>query len=64
MTYKDKWKIVEYVAKLIWAVSRLCIMIVIWLYIVDGLLHEDYMQAIAYASTFALVKLNQIKGKL
>ena len=57
-------KIAESIGSLLWKLAVLGIMIVMWLYIVDGLVREDYMQTIAYASTFALVKLNQIKEKL
>ena len=64
MNYADKRKIARYVGDLLWKLAVLGIMIVMWLYIVDGLVREDYMQTIAYASAFALVKLNQIKEKL
>lgn len=64
MTFEDKWNIAKDVCKLLWSLCVLLLMIMAWLYIIDGLLHEDYMQTIAYASAFALVKLNKIKEKL
>lgn len=64
MTNKEKLEIVQGIGKILWALCVLVIMVVMWLYIIDGLVREDYMQTIAYASVFALVKLNKIKEKL
>ena len=64
MTYADKWKIAQSIGKLLWALGVLAIMIVIWVHIIDGLIHKDYMQTIAWASMFMLVKLNEIKERI
>ena len=64
MTRSDKWKIAQSIGSLLWSVSVLCIMIVMWVHIIDGLIHKDYMQTIAWASMFMLVKLNEIKERI
>ena len=64
MTYKDKLKIAQSIGTLLWKLAILGIMIVIWVHIVDGLIHKDYMQMLAWASLRVIVALNEIEEKL
>jgi len=64
MTYKDKLKIAQSIGALLWKLAVLGIMIVIWVHIVDGLIHKDYMQALAWAALRVIVSLNEIEEKL
>ena len=64
MTYKDKLKIAQSIGTLLWKLAVLAMMIVIWVQIVDGLIHKDYMQALAWASLRVIVALNEIEEKL
>jgi len=64
MTYKDKLKIAQSIGTLLWKLAVLAMMIVIWVHIVDGLIHKDYMQALAWAALRVIVSLNEIEEKL
>lgn len=64
MTYKDKMKIAQSIAALLWKLAVLGIMIVIWVQIADGLIHKDYMQVLAWAALRVVVSLNEIEEKL
>lgn len=64
MTYADKWKIAKVIAELVWKISLLILLIVIWLQVVDGLLNKDYMKAIAWLALRMVVQLNEIEEKL
>jgi len=57
-------KIAISIGTLIWKLAVLGIMIVIWVHIVDGLIHKDYMQVLAWASLRVIVALNEIEEKL
>jgi len=57
-------KIAISIGTLLWKLAVLGIMIVIWVHIVDGLIHKDYMQALAWASLRVIVALNEIEEKL
>lgn len=64
MTYKDKLKIAQSIGTLLWKLAVLAMMIVIWVHIVDGLIHKDYMQVLAWAALRVIVSLNEIEEKL
>lgn len=64
MTYADKWKIAKVIGELLWKISLLILLIVIWLNIFDGLLNKDYMKAIAWLALRMVVQLNEIEEKL
>jgi hypothetical protein len=64
MTYKDKLKIAQSIGALLWKLAVLGIMIVIWVHIVDGLIHKDYMQVLAWVALRVIVSLNEIEEKL
>ena len=64
MTYADKWKIAKVIGELLWKISLLILLIVIWLQVVDGLLNKDYMKAIAWLALRMVVQLNEIEEKL
>jgi len=57
-------KIAISIGTLLWKLGVLGIMIVIWVHIVDGLIHKDYMQVLAWASLRVIVALNEIEEKL
>ena len=57
-------KIAISIGTLLWKLAVLAMMIVIWVQIVDGLIHKDYMQALAWASLRVIVSLNEIEEKL
>lgn len=64
MTYADKWKIAKVIGELLWKISLLILLIVIWLNVFDGLLNKDYMKAIAWLALRMVVQLNEIEEKL
>jgi hypothetical protein len=64
MTYKEKLKIAQLIGSIAWKIFVLGIMIVIWVHIVDGLIHKDYMQVLAFAALYVIVQLNEIEEKL
>lgn len=64
MTYADKWKIAKVIGELLWKISLLILLIVIWLNIFDGLLNKDYMKAIAWLALRMVIQLNEIEEKL
>jgi len=64
MTYTNKWKIAKVIGELVWKISLLILLIVIWLQVVDGLLNKDYMKAIAWLALRMVVQLNEIEEKL
>lgn len=64
MTYADKWKIAKVIGELLWKISLLILLIVIWLNVFDGLLNKDYMKAIAWLALRMVIQLNEIEEKL
>lgn len=64
MTYKDKLKIAEAIVYLLWKLCVMCIMIVIWVHIIDGLISKDYMQSLAWAALRMVFQLSEIEEKL
>ena len=64
MTYKDKLKIAQSIGTLLWKLAVLAMMIAIWVQIIDGLIHKDYMQALAWSALRVIVALNEIEEKL